>query len=72
MSSRNIRSYTHEVSLTWLFKHELCRDGINRHANMDGGNLTNPTGRITGNEGMFRIGKTVIPGEEHISKCPGL
>ena len=34
MSLNNVRSYTHEISLTWLPKHEPKKNS-NRHANMD-------------------------------------
>lgn len=34
LSSRNVRDYTHEISLTWLPKSELNKDDINRHINL--------------------------------------
>lgn len=55
-----------------MLKFDLNKNIINRYVNMDGGNFINFIGRIIGNEGMFRIGKIVIFGEEYISKCLGL
>lgn len=35
VSPRNVKSYTHKASPTWMPKHELNRDGTNIYANMD-------------------------------------
>lgn len=37
LSSRNVRSYSREVSPTWLPKHELNKTTTDSHANMEGG-----------------------------------
>ena len=34
-SFRSLRSCTHEVSSTWLLKHGLNKEGIDRHAKVD-------------------------------------
>jgi hypothetical protein len=36
VSLRNARSYSHEVSPTWLPKHDLKMKNTNRHINVDG------------------------------------
>lgn len=34
--SRNVRNYTHEVSSTWMPKHDLSKDETNNPANIEG------------------------------------
>lgn len=36
VSPSNVRSYTHNVSPTWLPRHELVKVGISRHAEVGG------------------------------------
>ena len=42
VSSMNIKSYTHNISPTWLPKRGLRQDDINRHTNIDGEKATRP------------------------------
>lgn len=32
----------HDTSTIWMTKQDLNKDGINRHANVEGGNITGP------------------------------
>lgn len=50
-SPRNVRTYTHELSPTWLPKHALNKSRSNRHANVKRACLQgpNPKKRTTGN-----------------------
>lgn len=45
VSPWSVRSYTHEVSLTWLSKHKLDNGQTNRHAKVDRGKLMRPQPR---------------------------
>lgn len=73
LSPRNVKSYMHKISPSWLSKHE---DNNEQHsdnglANVDrlgGGVGGSPGGlssiqRTTGNKGMLRVGELVLPME---------
>jgi len=67
LSPRNVRSYTHKVSPTWLPKHELNREDSNKHANVDR-EASALHKKTTGNWGMPRAGERAVPREaQHTS-----
>lgn len=39
MSPRNVRSYTHDTVQTWQPRHEVSKENMNRHADMEEENL---------------------------------
>lgn len=72
--SSNVRSYTQEVSPTWLPKCELNKNNRNSHAKVDRGRSvrTQLLQRITGNWWAWEVGETVFLREGHPSSLSNI
>ena len=57
VSSPCQRFYTHEVSPTWLPKHELNENKTNKHANVESSGDLNYRQTVTGNKRTLRTGE---------------
>jgi hypothetical protein len=63
--SRNVRNYTHEVSSTWIPKHDMSKDETNNPANIEGecSRGLSLDEELHATKGMLNTRDTVFPKE---------